>query len=310
LTEAVPAAARTGRRPLAVDTLRRLPEFLTIWLPLLLSAGHLISFALWTIWVSFTPSTLVPVAGFVGLRNYTAMMATRNWQIAFDNLLLFGSGFVLLSVLTGLGLAILLDQRIRGETVLRSIFLYPLAVSFVVTGTVWSWLLNPGIGIQKLVNGLGWTSFRFDWLIDRDMAIWTIVIAAVWQSSGFAMALFLAGLRSVDADLIKAAQIDGAGPIRMYRRVILPTLWPITVTVVVIQLQFAITTFDLVRALTGGGPGIATQLPALVVYDFMFQRGLLARGAAAAVLMLLILLAVLLPYAAWRYLQRRQSAHA
>jgi glucose/mannose transport system permease protein len=211
---------------------------------------------------------------------------------------------------TGLVLAILLDQRIRGENVLRSIFLYPLAVSFVVTGTVWSWLLNPGIGMQKLINDLGWTAFRFDWLIDRDMAIWTIVIAAVWQSSGFAMALFLAGLRSVDADLIKAAQIDGAGPVRMYWRVILPALWPITVTVVVIQLQFAITTFDLVRALTGGGPGTATQLPALVVYDFMFQRGLLARGAAAAVLMLLILLAVLLPYAAWQYWQRRQSAHA
>jgi glucose/mannose transport system permease protein len=294
----------------ALGVLRRLPEFLTIWVPLLLSAGHLVSFALWTIWVSFTPSTLVPVSGWVGMRNYTAMMATRNWQIAFDNLLVFGCGFVLLSLLTGLVLAILLDQRIRGENVLRSIFLYPMAVSFVVTGTVWSWLLNPGIGIQKLVNGLGWTSFRFDWLIDRDMAIWTIVIAAVWQSSGFAMALFLAGLRSVDADLIKAAQIDGAGPVRMNRRVILPALWPITVTVVVIQLQFAITTFDLVRALTGGGPGIATQLPALVVYDFMFQRGLLARGAAAAVLMLLILLAVLLPYAAWRYFQRRQTAHA
>jgi glucose/mannose transport system permease protein len=307
LTEAVPAAARSSR-PLALG--RRLPEFLTIWVPLLLSAGHLVSFALWTIWVSFTPSTLVPVSGWVGMRNYTAVMATRNWQIAFDNLLVFGCGFVLLSLLTGLVLAILLDQRIRGENVLRSIFLYPMAVSFVVTGTVWSWLLNPGIGIQKLVNGLGWTSFRFDWLIDRDMAIWTVVIAAVWQSSGFAMALFLAGLRSVDADLIKAAQIDGAGPIRMYRRIILPALWPITVTVVVIQLQFAITTFDLVRALTGGGPGIATQLPALVVYDFMFQRGLLARGAAAAVLMLFILLAVLLPYAAWRYFQRRQAAHA
>ena len=239
MTEAVPAAARTDRM-VAFAVLRHLPEYLTIWVPLLLSAGHLVSFALWTIWVSFTPSTLVPVSGWVGMRNYTAVIATRNWQIAFDNLLVFGCGFVLLSLLTGLVLAILLDQRIRGENMLRSIFLYPMAVSFVVTGTVWSWLLNPGIGIQKLVNGLGWTSFRFDWLIDRDMAIWTIVIAAVWQSSGFAMALFLAGLRSVDPDLIKAAQIDGAGPVRMYRRVILPTLWPITVTVVVIQLQFAI----------------------------------------------------------------------
>nr|WP_193760666.1 sugar ABC transporter permease [Bradyrhizobium yuanmingense] len=304
------AATMRPGRPALPEWVRRLPEYLTIWVPLLLSAAHLVSFSLWTIWISFTPSTLVPVAGWVGLRNYTAVTASRNWQIAFDNLLLFGSAFVLLSAASGLILAILLDQRIRGENVLRSIFLYPLAVSFVVTGTVWSWLLNPGLGIQKLVHDLGWTSFKFDWLIDRDMAIWTIVIAAIWQSCGFAMALFLAGLRSVDPDIIKAAQIDGAGPVRTYRRIILPSLWPITVTVVVIQLQFAISTFDLVRALTNGGPGIATQLPALVVYDLMFQRSLLGRGAAAAVLMLLILLAVLLPYAAWRYIQRRRGAHA
>lgn len=309
MTNAVLTATRPGR-PATSETVRRLPEFLMIWVPLLLSAAHLISFSIWTIWISFTPSTLVPVTGWVGLRNYNSVLASRNWQIAFDNLLLFGIAFVLLSLITGLVLAILLDQRIRGENVLRTIFLYPLAVSFVVTGTVWSWLLNPGIGIEKLVHDLGWSSFHFDWLVNRDMAIWTIVIAAIWQSSGFAMALFLAGLRSVDPDIIKAAQIDGAGPFRTYRRVILPTLWPITITVVVVQLQFAISAFDLVRALTNGGPGIATQLPALVVYDLMFQRSQLGRGAAAAVLMLLILLAVLLPYAAWRYVQRRQAAHA
>lgn len=309
MTNAVLTATRPGR-PATSETVRRLPEFLMIWVPLLLSAAHLISFSIWTIWISFTPSTLVPVTGWVGLRNYNSVLASRNWQIAFDNLLLFGIAFVLLSLITGLMLAILLDQRIRGENVLRTIFLYPLAVSFVVTGTVWSWLLNPGIGIEKLVHDLGWSSFHFDWLVNRDMAIWTIVIAAIWQSSGFAMALFLAGLRSVDPDIIKAAQIDGAGPFRTYRRVVLPTLWPITITVVVVQLQFAISAFDLVRALTNGGPGIATQLPALVVYDLMFQRSQLGRGAAAAVLMLLILLAVLLPYAAWRYVQRRQAAHA
>ncbi|MGJ4950348.1 carbohydrate ABC transporter permease [Bradyrhizobium sp. HKCCYLS20291] len=302
-------STRPGRTALS-GLLGRLAEQLMIWVPLLLAAGHLVSFALWTLWVSFTPSTLIPMSGWVGLRNYTAVLASRNWQIAFNNLLLFGSVFVLLSLLIGLLLAILLDQRIRGENVLRSIFLYPLAVSFVVTGTVWSWLLNPGLGIEKLVHDLGWASFRFDWLIDRDMAIWTIVIAAVWQSSGFAMALFLAGLRSVDNELVKAAQIDGAGPFRLYARVILPTLWPITITVAVIQLQFAISTFDLVRALTNGGPGIATQLPALVVYDLMFQRSQLGRGAAAAVLMLLILLAVLLPYAVWQSIQRRRGGHA
>lgn len=309
MTNAISTATRPGRLATS-ETVRRLPEYLMIWVPLLLSAAHLISFSIWTIWISFTPSTLVPVTGWVGLRNYNAVLASRNWQIAFDNLLLFGIAFVLLSLITGLVLAILLDQRIRGENVLRTIFLYPLAVSFVVTGTVWSWLLNPGIGIEKLVHDLGWAAFRFDWIVNRDMAIWTIVIAAIWQSSGFAMALFLAGLRSVDADIIKAAQIDGAGPFRTYRRVILPTLWPITITVVVVQLQFAISAFDLVRALTNGGPGIATQLPALVVYDLMFQRSQLGRGAAAAVLMLLILLAVLLPYAAWRYVQRRQAPHA
>ena len=286
---------------------RRLPEFLVIWVPMLLSAGHVVVFTLWTTWVSFTPSTLMPTNGWVGLHNYTSVLATRNWKIAFDNLLLFGFSFMLLTTLVGLALAILIDQRMRGENVLRAIFLYPLAVSFVVTGTVWSWLLNPGMGVQKLVNGLGWTDFRFDWLVNRDMAIWTVVIAAIWQASGFAMALFLAGLRSVDADLLKAAQIDGAGPLRTYTRVILPSLWPISVTVLVILLQFAIKTFDLVRALTEGGPGLATQLPALVVYDFMFQRGNLGRGSAAAVLMLLTLLAVLLPYAGWSYLQRRRA---
>lgn len=286
---------------------RKLPELLVIWVPMLLSAGHVVVFTLWTTWVSFTPSTLMPTDGWVGLRNYSAVLATRNWKVAFDNLLLFGFSFMLLTTLVGLALAILLDQRLRGENVLRAIFLYPLAVSFVVTGTVWSWLLNPGMGVQKLVNSLGWTAFRFDWLVNRDMAIWTVVIAAIWQASGFAMALFLAGLRSVDADLLKAAQIDGAGPVRTYARLILPSLWPITVSVLVILLQFAIKTFDLVRALTEGGPGIATQLPALVVYDFMFQRGNLGRGSAAAVLMLLTLLAVLLPYAGWTYLQRRRA---
>ncbi len=289
---------------------KRIPEWLAIWVPLLLSAGHIVVFAAWTVWMSFTASTLMPTNEFVGFRNYNSVLGTRNWSIAFDNLMLFGFGFVTLTTALGLALAILLDQRIRGENVLRSIFLYPLAVSFVVTGTVWSWLLNPGMGIQKLVVDLGWVGFKFDWLIDRDMAIWTIVLAGAWQSSGFAMALFLAGLRSVEPDLIKAAQIDGANQWRMYSRVILPTLWPIVIAVFVILLQTTIRTFDLVRALTGGGPGIATQLPALVVYDFMFQRGHIGRGTAAAVLMLLTLLGVLLPYAIWKYVQRRRAANA
>jgi glucose/mannose transport system permease protein len=283
---------------------------LAIWLPLSVAAGQVLLFTAWTTWVSFTPSTLMPDYAWVGLRNYWAVTRTANFQIAYVNLFIFGLGFVLLTTALGLLLAILLDQRVRGENVLRTIFLYPLAVSFVVTGTVWSWLLNPGLGIQKLVHDLGWIGFRFDWLVQSDKAIYTVILAGVWHGAGFAMALFLAGLRSVDSDLVKAAQIDGAGPWRIYRRVLLPTIWPIFVAVFVILLQYAIKAFDLVRALTGGGPGISTMLPTLVVYDFMFQRSELGRGSAAAVLMLLSLLVVLVPYGLYVRWQRQRQARA
>jgi glucose/mannose transport system permease protein len=289
----------------------RLVPHLVIWPPLLVSCSYVLVFSAWTVWVSFTRSTLLPEYSWAGWRNYSAMLASRNWQIAYTNLFIYGTLFVVLTMALGLLLAVLIDQRIRGENIYRTLFLYPLAVSFVVTGTVWGWLLNPSIGIQRLMHDLGWTSFRFEWLIDRDMAIYTVVIAGVWQASGFAMALLLAGLRSVDADLLKAAQIDGAGPVRTYWRVVFPTIGPIFVAVAVMLLQFAIKTYDLVIALTGGGPGLASTLPTVVVYDFMFQRGELARGSAAAVMLLGSLAFVLVPYGlyrAWR--QRRASVHA
>jgi glucose/mannose transport system permease protein len=312
-----PPASVEGRRPprspAARTGWRHVGHVLTlavIWVPLLISAAHVVGFTLWTTWLSFTPSDLLPEYTFVGLRSYWSVTRAPSTQIAYVNLVIYSVGFVALATLVGFVLAVLLDQRIRGENVLRTIYLYPLAVSFVVTGTVWSWLLNPGLGIQKFVRNLGWESFRFDWIIDRDMALYTIVIAAAWHGAGFAMALFLAGLRSIDPDLHKAAQIDGAGPMRFYLRVVLPSIGAILIAVLVILLQFAIKTFDLVRALTGGGPGIATTLPALVVYDFMFQRGQLGRGSAAAVLLLLALLAVLLPYYGYtRWRARRERQH-
>jgi glucose/mannose transport system permease protein len=288
----------------------RLAPHLVIWPPLLISCGYVIVFTFWTIGVSFTRSTLLPDYSWAGWRNYGAILASRNWQIAYGNLYIYSGCFVLMTTLVGLVLAILMDQRIRGETVFRTIFLYPIAVSFVVTGTVWGWLFNPSIGVQKLMHDLGWNSFHFGWVIDRDMAIYAIVVAAVWHGSGFAMALFLAGLRSVDNDLMKAAQIDGAGAWRTYTRVVLPSITPIFVSVLVILLQFAIKTYDLVVALTAGGPGLASLLPALVVYDFMFQRGELGRGSAAAVMLLGSLAVVLLPYAAYGLWRRRAAARA
>jgi glucose/mannose transport system permease protein len=289
----------------------RILPHLVIWPPLLVSCAYVLLFSAWTIWVSFTRSTLLPEYSWAGTRNYTSMLASRNWQVAYSNLFIYGALFVVGTMAIGLLLAVLIDQRIRGENAFRTIFLYPIAVSFVVTGTVWAWLLNPSIGLQKLMHDLGWMDFRFEWLIDRDKAIYTIVIAGIWHGAGFAMALFLAGLRSVDADLLKAAQIDGAGPWRTYRRVVFPTIVPIFAAVLVMLLQFAIKTYDLVVALTAGGPGISSVLPTVVVYDFMFQRGELARGSAAAVMLLASLTIVLLPYAGWRlWRQHRTPAHA
>jgi glucose/mannose transport system permease protein len=183
-----------------------------------------------------------------------------------------------------------------------------MALSFVVTGTVWGWILNPTIGIEKLIHDLGWLSFSFRWSVDRDYAIYTVVLAAVWQASGFAMVILLAGLRSVDGDLYKAAQVDGAGMLRMYLLVILPAMWPILIALLVILLQFAIKTYDLVMALTSAGPGNASTLPTVVVYDYMFQRSQLGRGSAAAVMLLLSLSFVLLPY--WGFLRWRRRREA
>jgi glucose/mannose transport system permease protein len=276
------------------------------YLVLALVVLYVIGFTLWTGWISVTDSTLLPEYGYVGFKHYRRLLQARTWQVAYVNLAIYAVGFISITAIVGLLLAILIDQKIRAETALRTIYLYPMALSFVITGTVWAWLLNPTIGVERLIRSLGWAHFRFDWLVDRDMAIYTVVLAAVWQASGFAMALFLAGLRSLDNDLYKAAQIDGASARQMYVKVLIPAIWPIAVAVLVILLQVALKTYDLVRALTAGGPGIATTLPTNVVYDYMFQRGLMGAGSAAAVMLLMSLLIVVLPYAALQMVRHRR----
>ena len=291
-------------RAKVVDTIARIIGLVT----LTAAIGYVVGFTLWTTWISFTDSTLLPDYEFVGFKHYRRLFHTHLWQVSYENLLIYGVCFMVLAASIGMLLAVLIDQKVRAENLLRTIYLYPMALSFVVTGTVWSWILNPSIGVQNFVRGLGWIHFRFDWLVDRHMAIYTVVIAAVWQASGFAMALLLAGLRSLDQDLYKAAQIDGASPAKMYLRIAIPAIWPIVLAVLVILLQFSIKTYELVQALTAGGPGIATTLPTAVVYDYMFQRGLMGQGSATAVLLLFSLLIILGPYAIYgRIRDRRMS---
>jgi glucose/mannose transport system permease protein len=284
--------------------------FLVIAPSLAASFVYVFVFSGWTLYISMSDSSLLPTYKFVGLRPYFELWSNLRWKIAYGNLFFFSAFYVVLALLVGLALATAIDQRVRGEAVWRTIFLYPLAVSFVVTGAVWRWLYSPDVGIEHFVRGLGWSDFTFRLTTDRHLAIYAVIATGVWQSSGFAMALFLAGLRSVDPDLVKAAQIDGASRFRIYRKIILPSIAPIFAAVAVVLLQFAIKTFDLVVALTNGGPGIATTFPANYVYDLMFQRGQINIGAAAAVMMLAALAVVLVPHSLWLVWRRRREGRA
>jgi glucose/mannose transport system permease protein len=274
---------------------------------LVASFVYVFVFAGWTFYISLSDSTLLPTYNFVGFEHYVQLWSNHRWNIAYTNLFVFSVFYVVGAMLIGLMLAILIDQNIRAESFWRSIFLYPLAVSFIVTGTVWGWLYSPTSGFEFLIKGLGWTDFHFALTTDKKNAIYAIVATGIWQSSGFAMALFLAGLRSVDQDIIKAAQIDGASMFRTYRRVILPAIAPIFIAVAVVLLQFAIKTFDLAVALTNSGPGISTTFPATFVYDLMFQRGEIGEGAAAAIMILVALAAVLVPYSIYVVWRRRRE---
>ncbi len=253
-------------------------------------------FILWTGLLSLTKSRMMPQWEFVGLEQYIRLFQNPRWHVALDNLLIFIVLFIVISLIIGLLLAIFLDQKIRAEGAIRTVYLYPMAISFIVTGTAWKWILNPGLGIEKIFRDMGFANFEFRWLVEQDMAIYTIVIAAVWQSSGFVMAMFLAGLRGVDDNLVKAAKIDGASTAKSYWYVILPIMRPVFFSAIVILTHIAIKSFDLVQALTGGGPGYASDLPANFMYTFAFNRAQMGLGAASAIIMLFGVLAVLIPY--------------
>ena len=253
-------------------------------------------FILWTFYVSFTKSKMLPRYDFWGIDQHFRLWSNPRWFTAVENLLIFTILFVVICILIGILLSILLDQKIRAEGFLRTIYLYPMALSFIVTGTAWKWMLNPTMGIEKLVTDWGFTDFTFDWLVSREMSIYTIVIAAVWQSSGFVMALFLAGLRSIDDEIIKAAKIDGASLYSIYITIILPMMRPVFMSSIVILLHISIKSYDLVIALTAGGPGTSSDMPAVFMTQMAFHRSEIGLASASAVMMFLTVLAVVVPY--------------
>ncbi|MCA0043201.1 carbohydrate ABC transporter permease [Celeribacter litoreus] len=253
-------------------------------------------FIAWTGWVSLTRSKLLPKYDIVGLIQYERLFDSPRWDTALTNLWIFGGLFITTAMVLGLMLAILLDQKIRVEGALRTIYLYPMALSMIVTGTAWKWIMNPGLGLQKMVQDWGFENFTFDWVINPDRAIYAVVIAGVWQSSGFVMALFLAGLRSVDGEIIKAAQVDGIPNWRIYTAIIIPSMAPVFLSAFIVLAHLAIKSFDLVIALTGGGPGYATDLPATYMYAMAFSRGDIGQAASSAMVMMAVVFAIIVPY--------------
>jgi glucose/mannose transport system permease protein len=261
-----------------------------------LGLAFIYGFMVWNGVLSVSASRMLPNYEFVGLAQYGRLFEMDRWWVALKNLAIFGFLYVGVSMALGIFLAILLDQKVRGEGFIRTIYLYPMALSFVVTGTAWKWILNPSDGLQKLVQDMGWTTFTFDWLVQSDMAIYCVVIAGVWQSAGFAMALFLAGLRGIDDSIIKAAQIDGASLPRIYWRIVLPAMRPVFFSTLMVLAHLSIKSFDLVMALTAGGPGYATDVPATFMYAMSFSRSQIGLGAASATIMLATVAAIVVPY--------------
>ena len=224
----------------------------------------------WTIVYSFTKSGLLPRLKWVGLQQYERLWDTKKWLVSIENLFIYGLCMLILMFVIGFILAALIDQKVRFESVFRTVILYPYALSFVVTGLIWQWILNPSFGV---------------------------LIAGLWQGSGLVMVLMLAGLRGIDEDVWKATRVDGIPTWKTYVVVIIPMMRPVFITTLVIVTTGIVKVFDLIVAQTGGGPGIATEVPAKYVYDLMFQAQNLGQGFAASTMMLLTVMLVVVPWA-------------
>ncbi|GAA3874016.1 sugar ABC transporter permease [Celeribacter arenosi] len=271
-------------------------------LPMIMTATVIfVGCSIWTIVHSFTNSRLLPKLNFVGLDQYERLWGSNRWIVSVENLMIFGICSLIFTLLISFTLAALLDRKIRFEDSFRTIFLYPFALSFIVTGLVWQWILNPEFGIQSVVRGLGWESFNFDPLYNPDIVIYGILIAGLWQGTGLIMCIMLAGLRGIDEDIWKAAKVDGIGTLKTYTHVIIPMMKPVFITALVLIASGIIKVYDLVVAQTSGGPGIASEVPAKYVYDSLFLRQNLGQGFAASTMMLCMVVVILIPYVYLQY---------
>lgn len=250
----------------------------------------------WTVWMSFTNSRMLPANDYVGTFQYQRLFGDDRWQVSVVNLGIYLVVFVLLALVLGLLMAIALDQKIRFEDGFRTIFLYPQGMSFIVTGLIWQWILNPQLGLENVLHNIGLTGVTIDWLTRADTAIYVVAFCGVWQASGLVMAIMLAGLRGIDGDLVNAAKVEGISTYRFYRHIAIPLLTPMFATALVLLSVGGVKVYDLVIALTNGGPGISSEVPAKYVMEFLFRRANIGLASAAATVMFLSVIAVVVPY--------------
>ncbi len=258
----------------------------------------------WTVWISFTNSRMLPSSVFVGLRQYAGLFTNQRWLVSVENLAVFGTLLLLAALTLGFVLAAMIDQRVRGENALRTVFLYPFSMSFIVTGLAWRWLLDPTLGIEKLAHDIGFEAIKFDWLVRQDRVIFTLVFAAVWHASGLVMAIMLAGLRGIDAEIWKATRVEGIPAWRTYIFITVPMLRGSFATATVLLAASVVRLYDLSVAMTNGGPGVASEVPAKFVMDNLFERQNIGLATAAATSMLITVVAVVGP---WLYWQRSRA---
>lgn len=246
---------------------------------------------------------LSPQAKFVGLANYRAVMTQDPvfWG-ALWNTLIWTTTAVIVPNLIAFGVALALNQNIPGRSGLRIVFYLPVIIASIAVATIWKWMYDPFFGLfNGLLTSWGLTGWIMDWLGDKKIALWSVFVAHVWQSVGFSMVLFLAGLQSVSTTLIEAARIDGAGRWGVFRYVTLPALVPTITVVFVLSLINSLKAFDIVYGMTGGGPAQSTQMLAMWAYTQSMQLGVFGRGAAVSVVLLLITLVVVIPYMRWMF---------
>jgi glucose/mannose transport system permease protein len=277
-------------------------------LPMVLTAiGVFVIATLWTVYHSFTNSRMLPKSEFIGLAQYERLWSSDRWYMSIENLAIYGACSLIFSLVIGFMLAALLDQKTRFENTFRTIFLYPFALSFIVTGLVWQWILNPEYGVEKIVRSIGFESFVFNPLYNIDIVIYGILAAGLWQGTGFIMCLMLAGLRGIDQEIWKAARIDGIPMWKTYIQIVIPMMRPVFITTLVIIAAGIIKVYDLVVAQTSGGPGISSEVPAKYVYDYMFGAQNLAQGFAASTMMLVSVLIVLIPFTYLEFGRRKNA---